>query len=299
VLKKHQIPVVQTLHDFQLLAPNYLLYDKGKVCPVPKKFHWYNIFFNTCQLEYYPKTVLAGFCFYIYRLFNLYPKPVDYFLTPSKFLKQKIDLAGFKQPVEVMPNFLTLSSFEPNYEPGDYLLCPSRITKGKGIFTLIKAVRKLPEIKLKIVGDGPLLPAVKKYIKTKQIKNIEILGYVEQEKVFELIKGSRMVVIASQMYENYPMAVIEAMALGKPVIGSSIGGIPELVIPNKTGTLFKPGSIKDLRQEIKQLWPDTDLISKLGQQARKHIEQNNSSEQALQNLKLVYNRLLDHDAHLG
>lgn len=96
------------------------------------------------------------------------------------------------------------------------------------------------------------------------------------------------VILPSEWYENNPYAVIEAFALGKPVIGSRIGGIPELVKDFETGLTFEPGNEEDLRKNILYLSDNSEKIMTLGANARKFVEQNYDQEYHYQKLMKIY-----------
>ena len=101
------------------------------------------------------------------------------------------------------------------------------------------------------------------------------------------------VVVPSECYENNPRSVIEAFALGKPVLGSNIGGIPELVKDGKTGLTFEVGNVEDLRTKIKYLLNNSDKIVEMGKNARKFVEVELNEEKYYNKLFSIYRRLLE------
>ena len=291
-LKKHQIPVVQTLHDYQLICPNYRLFTKGKVCEKCKKHKYYQCSLNKCVQNSFWSSSLAGLELFLQWIFRFYKEKVDLFISPSQFLKDKVREWGIKQPINVINNFINIENFEPNYQNQDYVVCVSRLSKEKGVMTLLKAIRKLPDIKLKLIGDGQLRKEVEKYIVKKQIKNVEYLGPKYDKELFDLIKNSKFFIIPSEWYENYPMLVIEAMALGKPVLASRLGGLQEMIEENKTGWFYEPFSIKDLRSKIKQHYNESDTIEHMGSLARETVEHKNCTKRHYQLLMQAYNQVL-------
>ena len=102
------------------------------------------------------------------------------------------------------------------------------------------------------------------------MNNVEILGFQDKASVFQLTMQASFVVCPSEWYENYPYSVIESLLFSKPVIGSNIGGIPELVVDGQTGYLHEPGNALELREKILQLWQNDDEVKLLGKQAREH-----------------------------
>ncbi|MEO6489273.1 MAG: glycosyltransferase family 4 protein, partial [Ferruginibacter sp.] len=140
----------------------------------------------------------------------------------------------------------------------------------KGVRTLINAVAD-SGIRLKIVGAGAAEEEFRSIVKQRSLTNIEFLGFQDKRSVFELTMRSRFVVCPSEWYENFPFSIIESFLFSKPVVGSRIGGIPELVIHGETGFLFEPGNVNDLRQKLLELWNSENLINEMGCAARKHV----------------------------
>jgi glycosyltransferase involved in cell wall biosynthesis len=134
---------------------------------------------------------------------------------------------------------------------------------------LIEAVRGT-DIHLKVSGRGNAEESLTTYIQTENISNVEMLGFKKKDEIFALTQHASFGVCPSEWYENYPFSISETFLFSKPVVGSNIGGIPELVIDGQTGLLFEAGNQLQLREKLLLLWNDEDLVNKLGQQARKH-----------------------------
>ncbi|MCF6153377.1 MAG: glycosyltransferase [Candidatus Kuenenia stuttgartiensis] len=114
------------------------------------------------------------------------------------------------------------------------------------------------------------------------------LGYQKGDELYREIKKSKAVVLPSEWYENNPISVLEAFALGKPVIGARIGGIPELIKEKETGLLFEPGNSIDLREKIELLLSDDALCNKMGNSAKKLVEEEFNPEKHYQSLLKIY-----------
>lgn len=286
-LKKRGIPIVQTLHDYQLICPNYLLFTNGSVCERCKKHRYFQSVIHRCVQNSVYASSLAALELTAQWLFKFYREKVDLFISPSKFLANKMKEWGMAQPIRAVNNFIDAASFQPNFQPGDYLICVSRLSEEKGILTLLKAMKALPDIKLKLVGDGLLKQAVENYIRKNKLINIEYTGAIYGEPMKGLIRRAKIFVITSEWYENYPISVLEAMALGKPVLAANIGGLPEIVKDNETGWLFPAGDAAALSQKIKECYNSPD-IELLGRQARAQVEQQNCSERHYDELLECY-----------
>lgn len=298
-LQKRGIPIVQTLHDYQVICPNYRLYTEGKVCERCKKHRYYHCIIHKCVQNSVAASCLAALELKLQWLFRFYKEKVDLFIVPSAFLKNKLAEWGVKRPIEVVPNFVDTEKLQPAYMPGNYLICVSRLSEEKGVLTLLEAMQKLPDVQLKLVGDGPQKDKVEKFIKQRKLGNVQYLGEKRGLELQYLIRGARFLILPSELYENYPMIALEAMALGKPILAANIGGIPEIVVENVTGWLFHSGSAKDLREKIQNHFNDTETIARLGHSARARVEQVNCAKAHYEKLMGCYNRVLLEDKKVG
>lgn len=292
ILRKHNVPVVYTVHDYHLVCPNYKMFTQNEVCERCKGHKYYNAVLRKCQHDNLIKSCVAAGVMTFNKMFQFYERGVDHFITPSKFLKKKLVDWNFTDSKHItsVANSVDLESFKADIpaKKRTYILYFGRFSHEKGIPVLLGALRQLPkEIPVKIMGTGPFLEKVQKL--AAQMPNVEILPYQNSvQDIVQVISHAQAVVVPSIWYENYPMSVIESFACSTPVIGSKIGGIPELVKNNVTGFTFKPQDEKDLANKIKKLYNNHTLITELGQQARKFVEDNNHDEVYFKRLMKVY-----------
>jgi glycosyltransferase involved in cell wall biosynthesis len=287
-LKKFGLPIVMSLHDYKMVCPVYTLLRKGKICEKCKDKKFYHCVFQRCSKDSFSKSFLNSIEMYIHHnILKIYDL-VDIFISPSKFLKEKINVMGFKAKIFHLRNFININEYAPLYSWNEEsIVYFGRLSQEKGLFTLLQALKEL-EIKCKIFGDGPLRKKLEEKAKRENLANISFLGYTPQEKLRKDIRQSMFVVLPSEWCENNPFSVVEAFALGKPVIGSNIGGIPELVENFKTGLIFEPGNPNDLREKILYLLNNRDEISDLGKAARKFSEQNFNPKKHYSKLMKLY-----------
>ena len=176
----------------------------------------------------------------------------------------------------VLCNFIDIKKVEnPSFEKSDYYVYLGRLTKVKGIETLCRVAAELP-YKLVVIGGGELEPELRsKYGNA----NIEFLGQQNWEEFRSVLEGARFMVIPSEWSENNPLTVIESLALGTPVLGANIGGIPELIETGVSGMTFESGDQKDLKNKIERMWNasfDYEAISMSAQSrysSDKYVEQ--------------------------
>ena len=194
------------------------------------------------------------------------------------------------EKIVVVPNPVSMKIKEENRESErnrNYVLFIGRLVSQKGVWTFIKAAEKLPDIAFRIIGFGPLEDSIKNYIAKKSISNIELVGFVPNNKISEHIHSSRFVVIPSEWYDNLPTVLFEALLCGTPLIGSKIGGIPE-IINDEIGLLTTPGDVNELHSSIRLLNDNELLRKKLSRNAREYVEKNFSVDEHYRKLFEIY-----------
>ncbi len=297
-LKKHNIPIVWTLHDYTIICPNTSFFSQGKICEKCKKARYLWPPIIRCKKSSFLASTVAVIENAMHRLMRVYDL-VDVFIAPSKFLKNKFIEYGFEENKILCLNYpIDIDQGDNNIVPGNYYLYVGRISEEKGIKTLIDAAVKASERgnteKLKIVGDGSLKEAMVSYADSKDKgKIIEFLGHKSRDEVIELIKSSRFVVVPSEWYENFPFSILEAFACEKPVIGSRIGGIPELVKDNETGLTFEMGDSDDLSSKIEYLGNHVDKAIEMGKNAGVFVKQELNAETHYQKLMEIYKKVIE------
>jgi glycosyltransferase involved in cell wall biosynthesis len=292
VLKKYNIPMVWTMHDYKLICPNYRLFTQGRVCERCKVHKYYNCFRYQCMQNNSAYSFLVMLETYLHNLILKSYDQIDLYISPSQFLQDKVAQWGINQDkVTQVYNFVNLKEFEPDYNPGQYLLYFGRLAEEKGLLLLLQALREMPEINLKIVGEGPQKKLLEKYIKEYKVNNVQLIGHTTGEKLYDLIKKARFVILPSIWYENNPISVLEAFALGKPVLGSDLGGIPELVKDRQTGVIFKANDLNDLKNKLSQNYNNLEQIRQMGRQARLFVENNCAPQKHYQQIERIYEKL--------
>lgn len=291
VLKKHRIPVVQTLFDNKLVSPNYLLYAHGGICEHGKGFRYYECIIHRCIKNSSVASALAAGEMYFHKLFRLYERNVDMFIAPSQFLVQILKEWGVRvKNIRVIPNFIRIPAERP-MTVGTNILFFGRLSEEKGAMDLVRAAQGLP-YPVVIVGNGPQTEALKALAHTLRLTNVTWHDFTsDKQELDRLINDARLVVVPSRCFENMPLAILEAFGHKKPVIAPSLGSMPELVQPGKTGLLYTPGSVNELREKILTLAGDERAIRQYGENAYRFV-QRFSAERFYQEISKVYEELL-------
>lgn len=248
-LKQHNIPVVMTVHDLKLACPAYKMLVDGHICEQCKGGHIYNVVANRCIKNSLSLSGLVLVETAIHRLLGLYRNKVDRFVVPSRFYRDKLIEWGWpSEQLIYIPNFVETQHLKPVYEAQDYFLFAGRLAPEKGLVTLIHAASKAG-VKLVIAGTGPDEAELHALVKALDA-DVTFAGYVSGEKLHRLIGEARALVLPSEWYENAPVSILEAYALGTPVIGARIGGIPEMIREGETGWTAEAGNASDLAAQL-------------------------------------------------
>jgi glycosyltransferase involved in cell wall biosynthesis len=187
-------------------------------------------------------------------------------VSPSRYLAQKLALEGFDVPVAHIYNGIALPSEQPlPAEPN--LLYVGRLEHVKGVDVLLRAlpgvVTAVPDAHLRIVGDGPERARLEQLAEELGVTNaVTFCGWLKGDAVLEEYAKAKLHVIPSVWPENLPTVAIEALAVGRPIVGSRVGGIPELIEDGVTGAIVTPGDHQELATAITGLLTDKRLAVK-------------------------------------
>ena len=292
-VKERNIPIVYTAHDLQAVCPASAMLCKGYICEKCMKSSKFNCFRNNCVKNSKLKSLLSSLEATKYKKNRVYDK-FDLIISPSNFVGNKIKEDGVKAKVETLYNFVDINKFNSN-ENGDekYAFFFGRLSVEKGIMNLLKAFSMQKEGDLYIAGDGPEKENILSYIKDNDLSGrVKMLGFLSQDDVKKYVSKSSFVVVPSIWYENCPYSILEAFAIGKPVIGSEIGGIPELIKDGINGYLYEYNDVNKLSELINNMFINKDLREKMGKNARKIVEEKYSLDAYYENLMKIYEKLV-------
>ncbi|MCF0231375.1 MAG: glycosyltransferase [Enterococcus sp.] len=257
------IPVVYTAHDYISICPAYLMLDSCDfLCELCIKGKYKNCVRKKCIKGSLLKSALAAYEAWYLRKKNMYSK-IDTIIAPSEFMRQKLIQGGFdSKKITTIPNCISVTEADivASYGSpidGKYFLYFGRISKEKGVEDIIDAFNKAcpglsKDYKLVIAGEGDLLGYLKEKVSgLSNIKNrIVFAGYKIGQELSAYIQNARFSLLASRWYENAPYQILESYSFGTPVLGSKIGGIPELIADGKTGYLFESGNVNQIGQAM-------------------------------------------------
>lgn len=249
------IKVVWTLHDYKLLCPAYTCLREGKPCEQCFGASKHPVVEHRCMKHSTAASVVAWAEAKRWSRAVL-EKCVDAWICPSQFMARKMEQGGFESSkLKVLCNFVDpfkLEQFKAQHEqPRDDFYCyVGRLSAEKGVSTLLQAAA-LMRREVRVAGSGPLCDELQRDFSS--FPNIHFLGQLDAQGVSNLLGRARFSVVPSEWYENNPLSVIESRCSGTPVVGSHIGGIPEL-IDDGCGLTYPWGDAKALCDAMRQAW---------------------------------------------
>jgi glycosyltransferase involved in cell wall biosynthesis len=268
------VPVIQVLPNFRLICPGATLHRDGRICEkcVAKTVPWWGAWHGCYRNSRIQSTVVTAMLA-IHGFAGTWRDHVTTYIALTEFARQKFIEGGLPAGrIVVKPNFIYP---DPGSRVGDsgFALFLGRLSREKGIATLMRAWETLPAVPLKVAGDGPLMPLVaESAARRRGPAAIEAMGWRTREEVLDLLKRASFLVVPSEWYEGFPLTIVEAFACGVPVIGSRLGGVGEVVRHGESGLHFQPGDATDLAATAESLWCDEALRRKLGRGARTQFE---------------------------
>lgn len=286
-LNDNSVPMVQTIHNYRLLCPGIYLYKKGMVCTqcIGKKFKHYSVL-NGC----YRRNILSSLIFSYVLYANMdkaaYDK-ISRIVFPTRFCADlhKDHLKIPKNKIDIVPYFVNKQIMERVQPKGKYFLYAGRLSEEKGILQLLDIFQSLPQIRLIVIGKGPLQSMARKFSK---YKNILFENFSDQERVYAYMKGAIATVIPSLWYEVLPMVMLESFAQGTPVIVPDYGIFRETVHDGKIGFKYKQFARGDLRNLIIHVYRKRSQLSPIRKNIIDEYRMKYSPELFYQSMKQVY-----------
>ncbi len=288
VIGKYQIPCVYTAHDLKMLCLNYKMMHHGHLCEECKGGKYYRCAVNRCVKDSFAKSCINVAEGYFHKWRKTYDH-IDVIITPSAFYRKKFSEFGIPENRVVhIPNFLDREKpiVGEREDKEHYYLYFGRLSEEKGVLTLLRAVEKAG-VKAKIIGTGPLEAQIREQIRNRSLENVQMLGFKSGQELIDEVGNAKAVVLPSEWYENGPYSAIEALQMGRPVIGADIGGIPELIDGN--GYLFESGNDRELANALLKMESlSEEEYHEMCRISMELFEKNYSQETHFEKLKAVY-----------
>ena len=292
-LRRRRIASVMTLHDYKLACPTYRFLDGGEICEacLPRRL-WQPVV-RACNAGSRGASAAVAAELGLHTLLGAY-RPVGLFLCPSRFLEGKMRQAHvFPERLRWVPNFVDVDRWHAHDEPGRGVVFAGRLSDEKGADVLIRAMAHLPDATLDLAGDGPARPDLEALATAEGIsERVRFRGRLSADALGSLLRGAAVSVVPSRWYENQPLAVLEAFASGLPVVGTDLGGIPELIDPGVDGTRVPANDPVALAEALRPLLDDPALAFRMGAAARAKAERDFGPARHLERITAAYDEAI-------
>lgn len=292
------VPVVQTLHNFRMLCPAGSFFRDNVICEECVSGGLKCAVKHKCYRNSTLQTIVSAMILKIHRMLGTYRK-VN-FICLTEFNKAKLldsldseNVPESKKTVDanrvyIKPNFTFAEGITPSETKADeeYFLFAGRVEALKGIDIAIRAFEQLPNEKLYVAGNGPMMDEMQAYVKAHNMKNVKFLGYLQKEEMSEKFYNAKAVIMTSQCYEAFAMTIAEAYSYGVPVIAGKVGNMDGMVKNGVTGMKFIYNSAEDLAEKVRE-FNKLDLTV-LKENAREFYETRLRPEDNYQKLMEIY-----------
>jgi glycosyltransferase involved in cell wall biosynthesis len=291
-LREAEVPVVLSAHEYQLICPTVGLYDGRGICEACRGHRYWEPLKRRCSNGSLGRSAAAALEATVHYLTGAYDeRHVQVIVAGSRFTLNKLAEFGIpRERLEYLPYVLDAAEWQPSaaVARASHFTLVSRLVAGKGIETFLRALRLSGDPPARIVGDGPGRAELEELASSLGLTNTRFTGFVANEELRLIMESSRAVIVPSQVYETFSYSVYEAMALGRPVVASRLGPIPELVTESETGFLFAPGNPEDLAGKLAVLTADAGKAERMGREARRQFLERNNVEAHYETLMRIY-----------
>jgi glycosyltransferase involved in cell wall biosynthesis len=288
------VPVVLTVPNFRLTCSNAYLYRDGHICEdcLHRRVKWPGVV-HGCYHDSRAESAVVASMLTIHGILGTWTRHVDALLAVSGAVRDVLLEAGL--PPEVVHVRHHFVSVDPGTRPagaGDFALYVGRLSPEKGLDVLLDAARGVPELPVRIAGDGPERARLEQRVASERLEHVTLLGHQDRAAVTRLMLTARALVVPSQWYEAFGHVVDEAFACGLPVIASDLGALPELVDAT-VGRVFRASDPGDLAAHLRWAASAQAEVEALGHAARRRYEERFSPAPAYERLMDLYDLAAD------
>lgn len=295
VCKEKNIPVVQTVHDYKLVCPNYKLFANGHIDEGCLKGNYFHDAFNRSIKESIISGIADALEMSIHRMFGLYRNRISRWIVPSKTVAEKLIQGGFpKEKISVMPHFLNSANESvAQNEKKDIIVCVGRLSEEKGFDVAIRAMKSIKDVSLIIAGEGPARKVLEELAtKIGVAERIRFIGMRTREETLRLMSSARLTLVPSLWHEPFGYVILESLISGTLVIGSNSGAIPELLQPISKKLLVPSGDPEMLAKRVREFLNDGALTASLVAKGKEFVRSHFDKEKYYQELIALYTLLL-------
>jgi glycosyltransferase involved in cell wall biosynthesis len=272
-LAEARVPIIFSLHDYQLFCSNAYLYRDNGICTLCSegrfgyglKYRCYRGSFAASLMSYYSKKVTHD---------RRLTDRVSAFIVPAQSMRRQVESLGLRGArIEVIPNPFRIGGLHVRESWEPYVVFYGRLIRPKGIYTLLEASRRLPAIPLRLYGSGPEEEGVRRYLRDHAMSHVLLDTTLRWGPELEdIVARARYVVVPSEWPVPLDYTACESLALGRAVITADVGGNREIVGDGVGGRTYRAGDPEDLARVMSELYGDLPTLRQMGLRGRNAVE---------------------------
>lgn len=288
-VRRRGVPAVMTLHDYKLVCPTYRFLDHGEICEACVPHRFWSPVLRGCNNGSRGASAAVALELSLHTMAGAY-RPVALFLCPSRFLEGKMrEGRVFPERLRWIPNFVDVGRWPPKESPGTGVVFAGRLSHEKGVDVLIRAIAAMPDVTLDLAGAGPERAALERLAaEVGAADRVRFHGRLGTDELRSVLRKAAVAAVPSRWYENQPLAVLEAFACGLPVVGTELGGVPELIDPGVDGASVPANDPAALAAALRPLLADPGLAFRMGAAGRAKVERDFGPSMHLERLLGLY-----------
>ncbi len=284
--EKSRVPLVMTVHNMRLRCPNGLMFTEGRLCRRCESGNYSNALIHRC-FPSRSQSAAYALALWTHRFMLRLEGKIRRFIVPSVFMRDEMIRWGVPAAkVDLVRNFTRLPP-DSTAEPGTFGMYLGRLSPEKGLETLLRSLKVAGDPDFRIVGDGSSKQGLILASQELGLRNTQFKGWLDRNEVHQTLRQCRFLAVPSVWQENAPLAAMEAMAYGRPLLVTGMGGLPELVGAME-GLMCVPGDPVDLGQKIARLVEDDLFCREAGQFGLEFARRELGADRHLQRLEEVY-----------
>jgi glycosyltransferase involved in cell wall biosynthesis len=281
------VPIVQTVHNYRFSCAAGTHFREGRVCEDCDAASAIAAIRHRCYRGSQAGSIAVAAMIRHQRRSVFMGDGVARFIALSRFAAERLAAFGVDRTrIVTRPNFV--DDLPPRYSgPRGYAVFAGRLSAEKGVWTLLEAWRQVPDLPLKIIGEGPQRAALQRRAQELAIR-VEFLGMRTRAETLQVVREALMQIVPSEWFEGMPLVVLEAWGLGVPVVMSRVGSLTEMAGDNLRGLLFEPGDADQLATQVLRLQALPALREALTAAAHTRFVAEHTRERALETLLATY-----------
>lgn len=271
---KKKVPVVQMVHDMRFWCPMAWFFRDGCVCTLCAKGNFWHSVWYRCYRRSRLLSALYATSIALSRKRGYFKKN-SLFIIPSEHIRAYlVDSGVSSERIALHPHIVSISKCQ-NRSPGihsdGYVAYLGRLSPEKGLMLLMKAAVRFPEVTFRIAGVGPMEDELRGFVEKHNLSNVHFCGFLAGEDKARFLQEATLLVAPSECYESFGQVVVEANAVGTPVVAANHGGLASLVKNGETGWLFTPSDEQHFFKVLSDAWNDPNR-KRISLNATKYFE---------------------------